>query len=609
MRKQFSKLALVATIGLALALIFSCSSGGGGSSDPVVKREKIVGVSQKGPFAKGATVTIYELDEDMNVKGKPITGKTIDDKGNFEVAIKGGKISPYIIVEVSGSYANEVSGKPSTSAITLKSVANVSNKDRVNINVLTHLETDKVLKLTRSGTKFDDAKKEAQTQVLNALGISESIAKNSEDMAIFGGSSSDEALLLASILLQGNRTTEDVASLLDAISSEIKNSDDGILSTATKSDVDNGLVGVNIDKVKENLHSLEPTANVPDLGDLLKPKEPSSSSDVSSSSSSLDVEISSSSLNPVELSSSSESIAVPSSSSSEPVLSSSSSEPVPSSSSVVPSSSSSLGVSSSSSVGLSSSSAGGSCKDGQGRDYFCEWGTPPHVSDDPGCYAIIQEADKTCDTMVSECKRWGYLYVNSTVAAGGTCDGIPISLTVYGEPVTYQGETYQTVVIGTQTWMARNLNYAASGSECYNKDPADCAIYGRLYDWETAKNVCPSGWHLPSDAEWDDLGTEVGDLSGTKLKSATGWKVADGYTGTNEFGFSALPGGYGYAEDGGYGHAEVGEVGYWWTASENDGMPYCRNMHYNNKYLGLSCSELKSSLLSVRCLQELSALG
>jgi uncharacterized protein (TIGR02145 family) len=121
------------------------------------------------------------------------------------------------------------------------------------------------------------------------------------------------------------------------------------------------------------------------------------------------------------------------------------------------------------------------------------------------------------------------------------------------------GKTYKKVTIGTQTWMAENLNYAANNSVCYGNSAENCAEYSRLYNWATAKTACPTGWHLPSDDEWTMLTDNVGGskTAGTKLKSAEGWNK-DG-NGTDDYGFSALPGGSGssgggFDDAGDYGH-------------------------------------------------------
>jgi uncharacterized protein (TIGR02145 family) len=162
---------------------------------------------------------------------------------------------------------------------------------------------------------------------------------------------------------------------------------------------------------------------------------------------------------------------------------------------------------------------------------------------------------------------------------------------------------YNMVRIGSQWWMAENLNYNVSGSRCYGDDTGSdtqgyCEIYGRLYDWATAMTVCPAGWHLPSDAEWTTLTNYVGSNAGTKLKAASGW-YGDG-NGTDDFGFAALPGGNGDS-DGGFFNA--GDYGYWWSASEGDASyAYSRNMDYlENVYASYGG---KSGLFSVRCLQD-----
>jgi uncharacterized protein (TIGR02145 family) len=176
---------------------------------------------------------------------------------------------------------------------------------------------------------------------------------------------------------------------------------------------------------------------------------------------------------------------------------------------------------------------------------------------------------------------------------------------------------YKWVKIGTQTWMAENLNYNATDSECYDNINANCTTYGRLYDWATAmgfssicnsgsclankpKGVCPSGWHIPGNAEWDALMTAVGGSStaGIKLKSTSGWSN-DG-NGTDDFGFSALPGGNRYSSGSFYG---VGSNGNWWSATEDnaDGA-YLRHMSYGESvgYYG----DYKNYLFSVRCLKD-----
>jgi uncharacterized protein (TIGR02145 family)/uncharacterized repeat protein (TIGR02543 family) len=179
---------------------------------------------------------------------------------------------------------------------------------------------------------------------------------------------------------------------------------------------------------------------------------------------------------------------------------------------------------------------------------------------------------------------------------------------------------YKKVTIGTQTWMAENLNYTtSSGSWCHGANP-NCT-YGRLYDWSTAMNistyynsstwggsdvmrqgVCPNGWHLPSRVEWNTLVDYVGGYStaGTKLKSSSAWKAYSGVpAGADIYGFSALPGG-GRAYDGSFYY--FGSYGGWWTATENGvSDAYGREMYYDDEGVD-EYTDFKSLGYSVRCL-------
>ena len=102
------------------------------------------------------------------------------------------------------------------------------------------------------------------------------------------------------------------------------------------------------------------------------------------------------------------------------------------------------------------------------------------------------------------------------------------------------GQVYRTIAIGSQTWMAQNLNYDENGY-CYNEDEANCAKYGRLYGFDN--KICPAGWHLPTIDEWNTLFNYVGGASvaGKVLKSTTSWN--DLGNGTDDYIFSALPAG------------------------------------------------------------------
>ena len=175
----------------------------------------------------------------------------------------------------------------------------------------------------------------------------------------------------------------------------------------------------------------------------------------------------------------------------------------------------------------------------------------------------------------------------------------------YGELVDDRdGQTYKTVKIGDQWWMAENLNYEAANGYCFNDSAENCEKYGRLYTWSTALVACPSGWHLPTKADFDTLLAAVGgdSLAGNALKSFAGWnRVEDEGDGADSYGFSGSPAGWMDLTGDYY---QVGYFGRFWSISScSDKKAYTLHLKYNAESGSLDCT-LKESAISVRCIKD-----
>jgi uncharacterized protein (TIGR02145 family) len=169
---------------------------------------------------------------------------------------------------------------------------------------------------------------------------------------------------------------------------------------------------------------------------------------------------------------------------------------------------------------------------------------------------------------------------------------------------TRDGKVYKTVKIGNQLWFAENLSYKAnSGCWAYNNDETNVPKYGRLYNWETSKNVCPSGWHLPSDAEWTKLSDYLGgdNIAGGKMKTNTDWQYDANSNASNESSFSALPAG-GRDNDGSF--DLFSSPGLFWTSTTRDNENvWIRNLNYKTGTLYKLAFDPAFGL-SVRCLKD-----
>lgn len=216
-----------------------------------------------------------------------------------------------------------------------------------------------------------------------------------------------------------------------------------------------------------------------------------------------------------------------------------------------------------------------------------------------------------------------------------------------GDPVSYQGYDYATVLIGEQCWFAENLRsenyengdaissnlsdsewqnttsgavavYGEGSSTCNNFSPDGDACeeawslneYGLLYNWyavDDSRGLCPSGWHVPTDGEWtvmiDFLG---GGNTGGQLKTTYGWN--GGGNGTNSSGFSGLPGGFRYSYSTNYHDAgdfhNAGSSGRWWSSSSySSSYAYSRYLYYSNESIYHGSFYLGDGF-SVRCVRD-----
>ena len=455
---------------LATLLFMACSGNdvaGGTSIDKgivALGEWKVEGVSQKGPFVTGSTVSVLELDgNSLTQTGKIFKATIKSDKGDFSVAGKS-LSSQYAMIEVNGYYRNEITGLKSSGPLTLNAITDLSNREKANINLLTHLEFERVKNLVSEGKSVTDAKAQADKEILETMAMNKS-SDAFEDLDIFGSGEENAKLLAISILLQGD---EDVAGFTERMGKfAMELAQNGSWNdSATRT----AIADWACEKEQRNMY-----------GDI--------------------------------------------------------------------------------------------------KENILDWGFSDSLPDFEK-YTSMFWADNyglgkcsksskgdTAENVNSLSKRVGELFV---------CDGarwVSANKKTSNYKGTFgtltderDGHTYKTVEIGDQVWMAENLNYdyqtEITHSLCYENKQENCDAYGRLYTFaaavdsaglfgdggldcteynpdcdlkESSRGVCPEGWHLPSEGEWEQLLETVGG----KVKAATVLRTAD-KIGTDDYGFNII---------------------------------------------------------------------
>lgn len=539
-------------------LLVACGddeSSGGNTGTPVADEKTILGVVQKGPYAKGASVSVHELDAGvLLLTGNHYEGKVLNDSGAYSVTFDEFE-SPYAILEASGLFRNELTGAKTKSSVTLYAVTDLSERDSVNVNLLTHLEYARVLYLvTVKYMSFSEAKAQAEREVMAAFGIKGDFGL-AEDLNAFGNGDGSAALLAMSVLVLGCLNTEsgpfglgnpkgdarEESKLSERLSDMVFDIEkDGewndkstivkIADWAANQSMEGGL-----DSIRETVASWKMSKKVPafekyvdnfwrmaygfDVCDGKRENEARRN------------------MNPKSAM--------------------------------------------------------------EGVYFVCQngkWVSEEYLEDDSDTTDVkdtAQVADTSVvdtagvadttvvdtlsdlekDTQGQRCTYFGRI-VHGVVDTNNVyfCDGVKWKLFDGDESARYyklmdnrDGRIYRYVRIDIQYWMAENLNYGDTA-----------------YSWNEAKTACPAGWHLPSKEEWDYLFRSIGSTSQSEL---------------DKRGFAARPAGL------------LG-VSYWTSSYDKDSQGrYPYDIFFSNTGTGLSKLHDSTSRFPVRCVLDYETLS
>ncbi|MEM7298300.1 MAG: hypothetical protein AAF391_08550, partial [Bacteroidota bacterium] len=210
---------------LPILLIFliavSCSDDNETSpgSEPV--QMSLSGVSQKGPFVIGSSVTIQELNESFSPNGTSFQVSTTDNLGSFSLNTE--VATEYVEIICTGFYYNEVAGEVTNTNLTVRSITPVSENLASNINILTTLAKKRIINLVNEGgLTYEEAKLQAEREVLLVFNVSSETIDGFDQMDISGTGEDDAALLAISIMLQGEGSVSDLSTLTSSIIEDLE---------------------------------------------------------------------------------------------------------------------------------------------------------------------------------------------------------------------------------------------------------------------------------------------------------------------------------------------------------------------------------------------------
>jgi uncharacterized protein (TIGR02145 family) len=655
-----------------------------------IRKDRISGYVQKGPYINGTTIQLNELNSSLEQTGKVFSTQIIDNKGSFEIA-NIALSSQFVQFLANGYYFNEFTGDISPSPLSLYALSDITDISTVNVNILTHLEKSRVEYLIVKGKSFSEAKDTAQKNVLAIFGFQAQNMDKSEMLDIAVNKEENAILLAISIILQGNRTVGDLTELLANITTDIqqdgKVNDATILSKLRSTTVllDLAKIRINLEKRYQNLGintiisgfekyvnyflsftglkptattqaatsittsgaTLNGTANANDLTTTIT-FEYGTTTDYGSTITATQSPVSGHTntsvtaaltglnlgtlyhfrVKTVNLLGTVYGLDVTFSTlGAAPTATTQAATNITNTSAILNGTVNANNLSTTVTFEYGTTTAYG--------------GTITATQSPVAGNTNTNVTSSITGLQGSSTYHYRVKAVNSLGTTTGNDMTLVTTLTgVTGTVTDIDGNTYQTIGIGYQIWMAENLKttkyndgtaipniaidatWAAATTGVYSdygNTPANSTTYGRLYNWyavdnNTAtkvasnggKNVCPTGWHVPTDDEWTTLTTYLGGevVAGGKLKETglTHWITLNSGA-TNETGFTALPGGDRLL-NGKYEY--IGLSGVWWTSTENSAVnawAWDRNMLFSDTNVHRSAT-YKQDGFSVRCLKD-----
>ena len=240
--KIFGKKTLVAVIALSVMGIPQSCSNHDDLDNYVPTAFNVAGKVEKGPFVRGTSIQMQPLDADLDETGQSYTSSITDNEGTFSFGSKTLQ-SPYVKLSASGYYFNEVTGDLSSGTLALNAIANLEDAQTVNVNILSHLKYQRVLRLvSKQGMSFKEANKQAQQEVLAAFGLQKYAQTDVNRFSITAGTDEAAALIAVSSLVQYDRSEAQVTEYLSELSEDFAN--DGSFSDENKLQIRKDMFGL-----------------------------------------------------------------------------------------------------------------------------------------------------------------------------------------------------------------------------------------------------------------------------------------------------------------------------------------------------------------------------